>query len=270
MLTLIWAVVSAFCASSASAALIPLQTSWTPAANEAPPYYIWQNDPELTEYLSAQGTTGLCIPASIANAVLYETAFKTPKANLNLPGRTTDPQTGQPAVDSNAMIRYFAQACHYDPALRGVRIPDEANCIVQFYQDSGYGKAEVKEIRKDVPGLRPEVRYENRTPNLADIRSALQNGFEVIASVAMLKPAANGAWSKVGSHSFNIYGVTDQGLIVSNPTRAYNVDFVHPVFDVVTFQSFSDTNSPLEVFGRTLERPGAHTLLVGLTLMKPE
>jgi len=270
MLTLIWALYSALSASSASAALIPLQTSWAPAPNEAPPYYIWQNDPDLTEYLSAQGTTGLCIPASIANAVLYEAAFKSPKTNLNLPGRTTDLQTGQAAVDSNAMIRYFAQACHYDPALRGVRIPDEANCIVQFYQDSGYGNAEVKEIRRDVPGLRSEVQYENRTPNLDDIRSALQEGYEVIASVAMLKPTVNGTWSKVGSHSFNIYGITEQGLIVSNPTRAYNVDFVHPVFDVVTFQTFPDADSSIEVFGRTLERTGAHTLLVGLTLMKPE
>lgn len=249
--------------------IIPLQSSWLPGPNQAPPFYIWQNDPGLTEYLKPNGTTQLCLPASISNALLYQYAFKENRAShLKIPGIVSNPTNGLPAVDSNAMVRYFTQACHSDSA-GNTPIPDSANCIAQFYRESGYQNFNVRMIRNGVAGLDPSVVYEDRTPTLDDIQNALNQSYEIIASVVMMKTNSDGTSIKVGSHSFNIYGLTSEGIIVSNPTRAYDVNFIDPVFDVVSFKN-DPTQMGIEVFGRTLERPNAHTFLVALTLIKPE
>jgi hypothetical protein len=265
--------------SSASAALIPLTSTWTPAPNKAPPYYIWQNDPQLTEYLNQNGVTGLCVPAAISNAVLYEFAFKAKRATgLKIPGIMTDGATGNALVDSNAMIRYFARTCGYQNGV-GTSLVAGAECIAQFYQDSGYPDAQVKMIRKNVPSNANDVEFIDRLPTTDDIAQALEQKYEVIASVVTMNYDVERArWIKVGSHSFNIYGIQGQTLTVSNPTRAYRMNFIDPVFDTITFDSASfgsgvsspDSYSSIRLVGRLIGHTGATTFLAGLTLIRPE
>jgi hypothetical protein len=250
--------------------LIPLNTTWQPAPNQAPPYYIWQNDPGLTEYLNANGTTGLCVPAAVSNAILFEHAFKSEKTPfLNLPGLTAD-SDGNPAVDSNTLIRYFARKCNYTIE-RGTTVTDGAKCIAEFYREAGYPNSTVRMIRKNELGDHPGFDYEDRSPTLQDIRDALANGDEVIASVVM---NAIPSGRKVGSHSFNIYGVNADGSwIASNPTRAYRMNFVDPVFDVLQAEDVSNQvqatppYSWIRITGRLIEYKNAYTFLAGLTLI---
>ena len=130
------------CIAYANAALIPLQSSWKPEPGKAPPYYVWQNDPGLTEYLNG-GVTGLCIPAAISNAFIYQYAFKADAATeLKLPGIQVDALQKR-NVDSNTLVRYFAKACH-SSSTGATEIAEAANCIEQFYTDSGYKQSQVK------------------------------------------------------------------------------------------------------------------------------
>jgi hypothetical protein len=258
-------------------ALIPLKSSWTPAPNKAPPYYVWQNDPGLTEYLTAGGVTGLCVPAAISNALIYEYAFKAnPASRLKLPGLITD-ENGE-SVDSNAMLRYFAKACNYTKA-HGTPLIDGAKCIAQFYLDSGYTHGEVRMIRKNVFDDSRLVALENRVPTIQDIQKGLDQGYEVLASVVMMAfNTQTQRWVKTGSHSFNVYGIVDHQLVISNPTRAYRMNFIDPVFDLGAYDDSGnlptsitpDPYSSIQLHGRLIDRDGSTTFLAGVTLIKPE
>ena len=259
-------------------ALIPLKSTWTPGPNKAPPFYVWQNDPGLTEYLTAGGVTGLCVPAAISNAMIYEYAFKANRASqLKIPGLTND-ANGNPAVDSNTVIRYFAKACNYTKAT-GTPLIDGAKCIAQFYRDSGYSRGEVRMIRRNVFASDPSVILEDRVPTIRDIQNGLENGYEVLASVVMMAfNTQTQRWVKTGSHSFNVYGIVDGQLVISNPTRAYNMNFTDPVFDLGAYDDsgslptevLPEPYSTIQLHGRLIDRAGSTTFLAGITLVKPE
>ena len=121
------------------------------------------------------------------------------------------------------------------------------------------------------------MKQEQRAPTLQDIKTALAQGYEVIASVVTMSfDQTTNAWTKRGSHSFNVYGLNGDQLIVSNPTRAYVVNNVDAVFDLATIKDLSSSIVPpkgfssLSIEGRLINRPGMTTFLAGLTLMKAQ
>jgi hypothetical protein len=261
-------------ASSSSAAQIQLNRAWTPAAapyNRAPPFYVWQNDRGLSEYLYSDGTTGLCVPATISNAMIYQYAFKDERSpHLKLPGISPDGTS----IDGNTLIRHFARKCNYDD---GVDFYDAGKCVLATYLESGYTKAKVRIIRKYIRNQEPPLEIESRAPTLNDLKKALDEGYEVIASLASMRfDPKNQQWEKVSGHAVNIYGMNGNEIIVSNPTRAYRMNFSDPLFDVgLALPSTPGTlepalYAPIEITGRLLNFPNQTTFLAGLLLMKAQ
>ena len=263
-----------FAAASVSwAGQIQLNLPWTPvsALNRAPPFYVWQNDPGLTEYLFPNGTTGLCVPAAISNSMIYQYAFKSTRAtHLKLPGLSADGNS----INSNTLVRYYAKQCNYND---GVDFLDAGKCILNTYLEAGYVKPKVTVIRKYMTNDEPRMSVENRAPTLSDLRRGLDEGYEVIASLAMMKfDYVEKKWVKQSGHAIGVYGMNGNEIYVSNPTRAYRMNFVDPLFDVATLK-LSDPQmiippmyAPIEVTGRLLNFPNQTTFLAGLIFMKPE
>lgn len=259
---------------AAHAATIPLYPTWTPepAPNRAPPFYVWQNDPALTEFLRSDGTTPVCVPSAISNAMVYQYSYKKNPANqLRLPGMSADGKS----IDSNTLIRHFAKICkEYDG---GYDIYDAGECIRATYQNSGYANSKIKVIRGQLQDRSNTLETVDRAPTIADLKTALAEGYEVIASFAMMRfDSQKGEWVKQSGHAVNIYGVKDNVLFVSNPSRKYRMNFIDPLFDIVTFKPSAPGTpapgiyAPIEVTGRILNFPNQTTFLSGLLIFKAQ
>ena len=260
-------------------AVIPLNFSWTPApgANTAPPYYIWQNDPDLSDFYTNEVTkvTNLCLPASVSNALIYEYAYRTPRAsNLILPGITRDPSTGQESVNGSALVRHLAELSHTTKRV-GTGVMSIVQAIQQIYTSSGYSHPQVKLIRQNEGDLGGDsVDYENRKPTFDDLRAGIANGQELIGSIYFMAWDPNqNTWIRKNSHAIGIYGMEPilnhpekVKIYVSNPTRAYPMDFKSPVYDEVLL---TQVGNQIEVTGRLLNFKDRKTVLSGLILMKP-
>ena len=269
---------------SAEALLIPLRADWIAnAGHHSTPAYVWQNDPEILKLYDVPSVTNLCVPAAIGTALINQFAYESPSSkNLKLVGYNAE--AGKPAsIDTAKLLADLAVRCKSD-VREGTTIDDGVRCSAQFYQDSGYVNAKVKLIRVypySLAGAGAE--HENRLANKADIEAALAQGYQVIASIAMVQwDEASKEWKKVGSHAVNVMGLTTDRetgvskLFVTNPTRAYQVDGIHPIFDEATFGSATPEvaatlpakYSPWLITGRLLTRPNSLTVLAGLLLLR--
>ncbi len=255
------------------------------SVNHSPSFYVWQNDPGFTEYLH-HGLTGLCIPSSISNMLLYQYARQAPRLDkLLLEGLSED----RKSVETTALVRGFMHRCGFDKNPNTIDFFSAASCLSQLYRDSGYPHQSVRLIRKmDDVGPAAGFEMESRAPTIEDLKTALQEGDDVVAAVAFMAwhPELN-QWVKQSSHAINIFGYSmnesesNQKITVylSNPTRHYQMDGQTPLFDVATFEwnrSLSvnpEPYSPIEIKslkGSLLSYGDRTTFLAGLLIVKHE
>ncbi len=284
--------------SMSNAQVIPLESIDTPATtlpgfdesmNHSPSFYIWQNDPALSSYYTTifsdgTGVTGLCLPSSLSNVLLYQFLKRTPRlTNLKLPGISDDLKK----IDGSLLVKGLLAKCDLENTNK-INTFTSAECLMKFYHEAGYQDAEVKIVRNEKHFSKSEdVIHENRSPTISDIHQALKDGYEVIAAIAFMKwNPVKKVWIKASSHAITIYGYSanasdsDQKITVyiSNSNRMYNVNNQDPVFDIATLE----INSTLEVMpepytnieiktvkGRLLNFDGKSTFLAGLILSKP-
>ena len=259
------------------------------SVNHSPAFYIWQNDPGLSEFYSktfpdGSGTTDLCIPSSLSNILLYEYSQKKPFiTNLKLPGISED----QKYIDGSKLVKGFLSNCDLTKT-ENITPLSASSCLLKFYHEAGYQNAKVKLIRNFGPVESNDgVEYIDRIPTIADLHQALKDGYEVSAAIAFMKwDAPSKTWIKTGSHAFNVFGYSantadqDQKIIIylSNPTRNYAVNFKDPISEIAslevnsTLESMPSPYSNIEVkqiSGRLLNFEGKTTFLAGLILAKP-
>ncbi len=279
--------------SPVQARILPLFSDEVPAGihsgfeqgvNQATSIYVWQNDPDLSEFSEGRnGVTRLCLPSAISNALLYQFAKRNPKASqLQIPGILPDLKH----IDSGALVKSFAKKC-VAPDQVSYESWKAVQCIHDFYEESGYLNSSVKLIRNygdRIPGS--GITYENREPRIEDLHHAIAEGYQVIASIAFMSWTGV-AWKKVASHAVNVVGYarnqTDENqkllIYVQNPSREYPMNFHDAIFDSAMLQVNSDLAvmpgpySNIEIQGSDrslLNIKGNKTFLAGLIMIKPD
>ena len=270
-------------APSASALVITVRTDWVASPfHRATPGYVWQNDPDILKTYNTTSVTNLCLTSAIGTALLHQFAYETPSSGqLKLAGYSAvDGQS--PTIDTAKLLADLTTRCKGDVAL-GTTIDNSVRCSAEFYQNSGYSNAKVKVIRRyDHSMTGRGVEHENRLATPMDIEAALAQGYQVIASLAIIHWDENlKKWQKVSSHSMNVVGLSPDKnfgafrLFVVNPTRAYQIDGVNPVFDEARIATqtevvtpFPERYSPWVISGPLLTRPNTLTVLAGLLLLR--
>lgn len=257
--------------------------------NQSPAFYIWQNDPGLSKYYvktfpDGSGVTNLCIPSAISDMLLYQFTKKTQSAsNLILPGISADHKN----IDGSLLVEGLLSKCSIVDT-NNIDAFMATACLKKFYDEAGYTNSKVKLIRNMGENSNTgTVEYSNRAPTIADIHQAMKDGYEVSAAIAFMKwdPILK-KWTKTGSHAVNVFGYSSNNadsdekivLYVSNPTRAYTMDFKEPIFDIASLEvnhsleAMPEPYSNIEIKtikGRLLNFEGKSTFLAGLILTKP-
>ena len=266
----------------------PLWPGFSENINHSPSFHVLQNDPELSSYATSPTgpVTDLCIPATMADALLFQISQRVPKLSLTLPGVGTDG-----SVDGAQTIKGLIQRCAFVPHSYAnpngsISWTDAGPCLVNLYHENGYPNAKLTYIRLG-QGPNPGIDYQDRYPTLSDIQTGLKSGKEVIAAISFQKQdPASGLWIQDGSHAINIFGYgvnpgDPKHLVayIQNSNRLYSMNFTDPVFDVALL---TDTGtqapvparaSPIELStlqGRLLNFPGKRTFLSAVILIQPE
>lgn len=263
---------------------IPVRADWKPSnEHRATPAYVWQNDPVLLKQFGVPSVTNFCVPSAIGTALIGQFLYESPPASeLRVPGLRTD-ASGTRVLDTNAVLVDLVRRCRAD-VRDGTTFDNAVRCSAEFYRESGYSHAKVRIIRKSALSLAiAGAVHEDRIPTESDLRAALDEGYQVIASLAMIRfDESRQEWVKVTSHSLNLIGFKPAAdgkparIFVTNPTRAYFVDGVHPLADEATLvpaeaaaaATLPPAYAPLLFEGRLLNRPGAITVLAGLLLLR--
>jgi hypothetical protein len=101
------------------------------SVNHAPPFQIYQNDPELKELLEGNGGNNLCFPSALAHRMFYyQNYFHSPLKNFSLSEKSGH-------LDVKAAVRTFARLCHTGFE-KGTPQNAKVACITQYFEQKGY------------------------------------------------------------------------------------------------------------------------------------
>jgi len=271
--------------------------------NLAPPYGIDQNDPGTWD-LWGDYDSDLCFPASLANALIYESTYAPkPAPELALVGM--DPAHSR--VNVTTLLRYLTINCN-TKAGWGTDIWDAGKCILDYYAATGFHKPKVVGYMATAPGdtyyeVPDKAYYEkggkwvNQAPTPSVIRKALDAGMTLLLSTDWFWPPTDDKkpdrrWARGIGHYFNVYGYDyDKNwknekiiLKVSNPDGDYSgVPNGSPVFDSVTLRRLDPSTGygknppPLEypskryyvIEGPGFSYPGQFAFLDSMFVMSP-
>ncbi|MBU6153474.1 MAG: hypothetical protein KGP28_04150 [Bdellovibrionales bacterium] len=259
--------------------------------NRASSIYVSQNDPALKDFFvkfnaDGNGASNLCVPAAIGNALIHEYSRTSPRASaLKFPGLSPDGQS----VDTSILVRELASRCSYEESKNTFDPWSSVMCIIRLLRESGYRDSSVKLIREDVDStVEPGVVYLDKKPTLQDLVSAIQKGYQVLASFAHMKwDELKKQWVKTSGHSVGVMGFgkkidsDDSSLVlyVQNPTGAYEMNLVDPVFDQIDLKVRDDlgvfpqkySNIEAKGGGRIkLNYPNRTAFLAGLILFNAD
>ncbi|MGZ3790239.1 MAG: hypothetical protein ACXVLQ_17030 [Bacteriovorax sp.] len=181
------------------------QYAFDEAINLSANFGVNQLDPELRPYFSPiDGKSELCVPTTLSQFIIYQMAVtKKLPITTNVPGVSSDLQT----IDANALIIDLSKRCKTDYA-HGTNGDNLMICLGDVFSDYFGKKVAIKRIMKSDQGAYPAyVNWENRIPDLLDIREALKNGSPVIGSVGWnsIDPQTK-KWVYSSGHVFGIYG----------------------------------------------------------------
>jgi hypothetical protein len=255
--------------------------------NHAPAFHVRQNEPELSSFNTSatSGVTDLCIPATMADVLLFQVSARSPRLQLKVPGVNVD-GTANGADTVKAMIQY----CGFNPrtALNPsdlISWSEAIPCLSRFYLANGFQNPKIQYVRKG-QGQASGMIYHDRDPNLKDIQTALDSGAEVIATISYQQQNSSGVWVQTGSHSVNLFGyganpndLNHLTVYLQNSNRAYSMNFIDPVFDVVLLTDnqepapVTEKSSSIELStlqGRLINFPNKRTFFSSLIIIKTE
>ena len=236
-----------------ASAVEPLSDSlvYDESALFAPSFGVNQNDPSLADLFGKNGQSSLCVPTSIAEALIYLYGkANSPFNHLLLNGLSSD----HSSIDPNALVRQMALACKTD-LNNGTSALNDFHCISSMITNSGYGMGNTQFI--DPFDTDSSLPLQTRIVTISDIREALKAGDPVLLEVSWYQfNAVTGRWTRTGGHHIGVYGYDynnswgeDQIQVkVINPEHTYALSThteadgtVHPwaVFDTVTISKYS-------------------------------
>lgn len=225
-------------------------SSWK---NFAPPFAADQVHEGLSDLMDSNGDSQLCFPASLTTALVKQYSFQdNPLTSLKLPGISQD----KTEVDLNEIVRDFVTRCKTDTE-EGTYMNDGANCLYDFYKESGIANPDIKLIRTFNSDIEtPNVPNIVKKIEIQDIVTSIDEGFDVIAFVKWSVPNIEyKTWEGKGGHFVNIFGYARQipwkdmiMLFISNPYRGYPNNTSYQVFDSVFAQVIPEER-PLRVPG---------------------
>lgn len=246
----------------------PVLQGYDVSVNRAPPFRVWQNDPALSDLYVRPGVTDLCVPATTLNTLLYQ-AYQRKPVTSGLPFAGVSPK-GE--VDSAELLRWFLSACSLP--FKKSSLPDAVECAQKMFQEKLGSSLKARCIRPMQSGFGPDFDYQDRTPNLSDIRAAIESNHELIGVLAFEEFNSRlGKWVVASRHAINVWGISYKHsepdrmvLYVQNSNREYDhMDFKTPVFDTIQLEASANGEirvSTLE--GELINFPGRVTKLIAL------
>lgn len=233
-------------------------------------------DPALKD-LFWNGRINLCWPAALAVAMVHQRLEHDPPFSRLL----TPPAKASPMPD---LIRYFAGACHTDPA-SGTGAADGIRCIADYYLASGYA-ADVQVVGVAWGGFQQvaPARHVDRAVSFADLLDGSRRDLGMVLSVGFyVLGAEKKVWNRAFGHAVTVTGFdlapAAEGSLVTlhvvNPAVDYSKAALK--YDPVTISMLVDQrpvlpespNRILAVNGSTFTLPGGVYLIDNLTLFLP-
>jgi hypothetical protein len=175
--------------------------SFAESVNHAPPFQIYQNDPDLKELLEGKGGNNLCFPSALAHRIFYDQNYAHP------PLKNFSLSTTSGHLDIKAAVQTFAKLCHTG-FVKGTPQNAKVACITQYFEQKGY-HPQVFAVGKAARGTpaSPGAHNEFRPVQISDLRKYISQDYGVILHVGWLKfDPIQQAWVESGSHSLNAYG----------------------------------------------------------------
>jgi hypothetical protein len=234
------------------------QHAFDEAINISANFSINQIDPDLKPYFSpTTQKSNLCVPTTLANFLIYQMAVtKQLPISTNVPGVSADLQT----IDANQLIIDLLKKCKTDFD-NGTNQNNVVACLGDITSLYFNKKVKIKRIVNDVNAINQDyVEFENRRPDLKDIRDILKTGSPVIASVGWnsFDPQTN-KWVYTNGHVFGIYGYSWKKyfgdnilqLDISDPEYVWQVPQDTSVFNIASgIRMRDDPNSSIFLDGR--------------------
>lgn len=214
--------------------------------NQAPPVSVYQYHPGLSDLFSKEGASMLCFPTALATSLIKQIAYQENPLKLEtLPGLSADKKK----IDANELVRDLFKRCRTD-AEEGTDFVNGADCIYDFYRDSGFVKPNIElMIKVRLQTENTEIKRIYKRVEINDIIKSLNAGFEVIGYVEFEIPnQAEARWDRDAGHFINIFGYAKQIpwqdmtiLFVSNPLRNYPTDNEIRTYDSIFAQTIKST-----------------------------
>ncbi len=231
------------------------------SVNFAPPFQIYQKDPQLGELLPSNGNSSLCWPSSLAHRMFYfQKYYNHPLSNLNL-------RTKSQSLDIKSAVQTFVNACHTDID-HGTKQSEKVACITDYFEQHGY-HPKVFSIGKASRGVSASSGSHNeyRQIQISDLRKYISQNYGVILHVGWMKyDSRKHTWVESGSHSLNAYGYDYDPswgedkivLKVVNPLIDYSKRDTSEYYDSVTVSALERKPGEIypEMVGYSIRGPG--------------
>ncbi|MBC7538503.1 MAG: hypothetical protein H7281_06770 [Bacteriovorax sp.] len=228
------------------------------AMNIAPNFGVNQIDPDLKPYFDpATGKSELCVPTTLSHFLIYQMGITHAlPIQTNVPGVSQDLQS----IDANALIVDLTKRCKTDLA-KGTNGTNLMNCIGEAMQVYFGESISIDRIMKSSNDQKypSYVQWENRTPELADIKNSIKNGDPVLASVNWWKiDPVTKIWTTTSGHEFMVYGYGWENYFQENLLQ---LDIMDPEYNWITSTTSSDFNTEMAI--RRKDLPSSSIFLDG-------
>ncbi|MBC7712209.1 MAG: hypothetical protein H7177_02660 [Rhizobacter sp.] len=234
------------------------QFSFDEAINLSANFGTTQMDPDLKPYFGpTTGKSELCVPTTLANYLIYQMAI-TQKLPISdkVPGVSKDLTT----IDANALIIELSKKCktNYDT---GTNSDNLMVCIGDVFNEYFGKKVAIKRIVKADKVTNPDyVTWENRQPDINDLREAMKKGLPVLGSVNwnIIDPVTK-KWKYTSGHVFGIFGYSWEKYFENNllqlqimdPAYVWTVSTQTSVYNNVTaIRRRDEVDSSIFIDGR--------------------
>lgn len=246
----------------------------------APSFSVDQYDDGLRDLFTPTGSSNLCFPSALATSLINQYRLH-PNLRDKLKRLGFDP--GTMTIDANALVRNIFD-CSKTKIASGTNTYNAVNCLKDLSTDMGL-EMDVRLIYKPeldparLPqGLEPEARF----PKPADIKLALDQGFEVIAMIDFHDLTAEKTWKFTSGHYVNVYGYAHQEkwsedqylLYITDPAEEYRKRSRKPVYDQILIDLLpkdlyvGDLYSPYYIEGKNFSGFTQRAFLSGLVLYR--
>jgi hypothetical protein len=253
------------------------QLAFDEAFNLSANFGVNQLDEELKPYFGpTTKKSELCVPTTLSHLLIYHMAvLKDLPISTNVPGVSADLQS----INANALIIDLSKRCKtdYDKGTNGDNL---VGCLGEVFSTYFNKNISVKRIFKtDLPVINPKyVEWENRVPDLSDIKDSIKNGIPLMGSVGWnaIDPVTH-RWVYTGGHEFGIFGYSWEKYFENNilqlnimdPEYIWSVPQDTSVFNIVSaIRHRDDPTSSIFFDGRGFNGQNKRAFFGSLLIIK--